>query len=120
YAGAHLAFGQYADAQLRIDQAEVILSLDADFLACGAGSLRHARDFASRRRPEQPERMNRLYAVETMPTATGSRADHRLPLRRDEIREFAYRVASGLNVAGLAPMSGLTVSNATTERWLTA
>ena len=44
-------------------------SLDADFLGCGPGSLRYARDFAARRRPEQtPTRMNRLYAVESMPT----------------------------------------------------
>ena len=32
--------------------ADVILSLDADFLGGGPGSLRYARDFAARRRPE--------------------------------------------------------------------
>src|SRR5439155_25836012 len=41
--GAKLAFGEYVEAQYRIDQADVILSLDADFLACGPGSLRYAR-----------------------------------------------------------------------------
>src|SRR5207245_4092159 len=41
-AGAKLAFGKYVDAQYRIDQADVILSLDADFLGCGPGSLRYA------------------------------------------------------------------------------
>ena len=40
-----------------------ILALDADFLGCGPGGLRYARDFAARRRPEQaPPSMNRLYA----------------------------------------------------------
>ena len=53
--------------------------------AAGPGGLRYARDFAARRRPEQADRMNRLYAIESMPTSTGSRADHRLPLRPSEI-----------------------------------
>ena len=36
--------------------------------------------------PEQADAMNRLYAVESMPTSTGSRADHRLPLRAERHR----------------------------------
>ena len=47
------------------DQADVIVSLDCDFLGGEPGRLRYARDFASRRRPEDAERMNRLYAIET-------------------------------------------------------
>jgi molybdopterin-containing oxidoreductase family iron-sulfur binding subunit len=78
-AGAKLAFGQYVDPQYRIDRADVIVSLDADFLGSGPGSLRYARDFAARRRPENASAMNRLYAIESMPTSTGARADHRLP-----------------------------------------
>jgi len=38
YAGAMLAFGEYVDAQYHLDQADVILALDADFLASGAGT----------------------------------------------------------------------------------
>ena len=52
-AGAKLAFGEYVDAQYRFDQADVILSLDADFLGCGPGSLRYARDFAAPAAPGQ-------------------------------------------------------------------
>ena len=51
-AGAKLAFGEYVETQYRFDKADVILSLDADFLTSGPGSLRYAHDFASRRRPE--------------------------------------------------------------------
>ena len=36
-AGAKIAFGEYVDAQYRFDQADVILSLDADFLGSGPG-----------------------------------------------------------------------------------
>ena len=42
--------------------------------------------------------MNRLYAVEPMPTPTGARADHRLPLRAADIEEFAWALATQLRV----------------------
>src|SRR5207247_4142073 len=99
-AGSKLAFGEYADAQYRFDQADVILSLDADFLGCGPGSLRYAKDFSARRRPEQADRMNRLYAFESMPTSTGSRADHRLPLRPSEVEGLARQIAAAISGSG--------------------
>jgi MoCo/4Fe-4S cofactor protein with predicted Tat translocation signal len=95
-AGAKAAFGEYVDAQYRLDLADVILSLDADILASGPGSLRHARAFASRRRPEQADRMNRLYAVETMPTSTGAKADHRLAATPREVALVARAIASAV------------------------
>jgi len=98
--GARIAFGEYVEAQYRFDQADVILSLDADFLGCGPGSLRYARDFAARRRPEQVDRMNRLYAIESMPSATGARADHRLPARPSQIGGLAARIAGALGLSG--------------------
>ena len=59
-----------------------ILSLDADFLACGPAQPRLAREFAARRREGAAGgAMNRLYVVESAMTATGARADHRLPLQ---------------------------------------
>ena len=102
-AGAKLAFGEYVDAQYHFDRADVIVSLDADFLGCGPGALRYARDFSARRRPENADRMNRLYAVESMPTSTGSRADHRFPLRPSQIHAVALALAGGVGVPG-APM----------------
>jgi molybdopterin-containing oxidoreductase family iron-sulfur binding subunit len=48
--GAMLAFGRPVNAVYHFDQADVIVSLDADFLACGPGNLRYAREFADRRR----------------------------------------------------------------------
>ena len=49
-AGARQAFGEYVEPVYRIDQTDVILSLDADLLDAGPGKLRYARDFAARRR----------------------------------------------------------------------
>ncbi|HUK35795.1 MAG TPA: hypothetical protein VLV86_17885, partial [Vicinamibacterales bacterium] len=99
-AGAKLAFGRYVDTQYRFDRADVILSLDADFLCDGPAGVRYARDFAARRRPEQADRMSRLYVVEGMPTSTGSRADHRLPLRPSAIGPLAEQMASAVGAPG--------------------
>src|SRR5439155_23047648 len=94
-----VACGEYADAQYHLDRADVILSLDADFLGCGPGSLRYAREFAAGRRPEDAARMNRLYAIESMPTATGSRADHRWAARPSEIAAIARGIAARVGVS---------------------
>jgi molybdopterin-containing oxidoreductase family iron-sulfur binding subunit len=99
--GARLAFGQYVDARYRLDQADIIVSLDADLLSTGPGSLRYAREFAARRRPEQVDRMNRLYAFESMPSPTGSRADHRFALPPSEIRNVALALARLTGVSGM-------------------
>jgi len=97
--GAQLAFGQEVNTVYRFEQAEVILSLDADFLSCGPGSLRYARDFAAKRRvTEGKTEMNRLYVVESTPSGTGAKADHRWPMRAGEIEGFARAVAAGLGV----------------------
>ncbi len=45
--GAKQAFGEVVDTQYRIEQADVILALDADFLASGPASLRYAREFSA-------------------------------------------------------------------------
>ena len=108
-AGAKLAFGDYADAQYRLDRADVILALDADFLGCGPGSLRYAKDFSARRRPEQADRMNRLYAVETMPSSTGSRADHRLPAKPSEVAEIAAAIMGRIGGTGGAGATSAVV-----------
>jgi MoCo/4Fe-4S cofactor protein with predicted Tat translocation signal len=87
--GARMAFGQPVESQHKLENADVILSLDADFLYPGfPGFTRHARDFAKRRNPDSGN-MNRLYVVESTPSSTGVKADHRLPLRATDIERWA-------------------------------
>jgi len=87
--GARLAFGQPVETQYKLENADVILSLDADFLYAGfPGFTRYARDFAKRRNPDSSN-MNRLYVVESTSTSTGAKADHRLPLRAADIEQLA-------------------------------
>jgi molybdopterin-containing oxidoreductase family iron-sulfur binding subunit len=121
HAGARLALGQDVETQYRFDQAQVVLSLDADFLSYGPGCVRYARDFASRRRVRDGQTvMNRLYVVEATPSNTGAMADHRLPMRVGEIAHFAYAVAQGLHALegpGAAPQPA---AGAVDTRWLRA
>jgi MoCo/4Fe-4S cofactor protein with predicted Tat translocation signal len=108
FIGAQMAFGQPVETQYKLENADVILSLDADFLYAGfPGFTRYTRDFATSRNPDG--NMNRLYAVECTPTSTGAKADHRLPLRAVEIERFTSALASALGVnLGGALRSGET------------
>ena len=75
--------------------ANVVVSLDSDFLASGPGqpALRAPVRRAAPRATNTSDTMNRLYVVEPMPTPTGTKADHRLPLRASDIEEFAWALA---------------------------
>jgi len=99
-AGAMLAFGEYVDTRYDLSKADVILSLDADFLTSGPGALIHARQFADRRRVRHDHaEMNRLYAIESVPAATGTMADHRLAARARDVEHLARAVAQRIGVA---------------------
>jgi molybdopterin-containing oxidoreductase family iron-sulfur binding subunit len=85
--GAKMAFGQPVETRYDFEKADVIVSLDADFLYAGfPGNTRHIRDFAKRRNPDG--NMNRLYVVESTPTTTGAKADHRIPIRAGDALSF--------------------------------
>jgi MoCo/4Fe-4S cofactor protein with predicted Tat translocation signal len=96
--GAKLAFGQPVETRYDFEKADVIVSLDADFLYAGfPGNVRYIRDFAKRRNPDG--KMNRLYVIESTPTTTGAKADHRWPIVAwgiaDVARAFAASTESG-------------------------
>jgi len=90
--GAKLAFGEPVETRYDLSKADVIVSLDADFLYAGfPGTARYTRDFAARRNPDA--NMNRLYVIESTPSSTGMKADHRLPMRASDLETFARALA---------------------------
>jgi molybdopterin-containing oxidoreductase family iron-sulfur binding subunit len=98
-AGARLAFGEPVEVRYNLDKADIVVCLDADFVSEGPGRLRAIREFASRRKLSgEQAHMNRLYAVESTVSLTGSLADHRLPLRPSQIEGFARALAAGLGL----------------------
>jgi MoCo/4Fe-4S cofactor protein with predicted Tat translocation signal len=114
--GSRIAFGQDVNTFYQLDQADVILSLDSDFLTRGPAWLRYSRQWAARRQREPGLRgMNRLYAVESTPTCTGAVADHRLALRAWEIENFARAVARKIGVKAAPPPSSAPQAD---SRWV--
>jgi MoCo/4Fe-4S cofactor protein with predicted Tat translocation signal len=110
--GAKLAFGQPVETRYDFEKADVIVSLDADFLYAGyPGNVRYIRDFAKRRNPDG--NMNRLYVIESTPTTTGAKADHRLPLRATDVENFGRGVSSllSMNLNGGGALAGLDPSH---------
>jgi MoCo/4Fe-4S cofactor protein with predicted Tat translocation signal len=104
--GSKLAFGRYVNTVYRPEKADVILSLDSDFLASGPGHIGYMHKFYSRRKLSGPsDGMNRLYVVEPTPSVTGSSADHRLPLRASEVEQFARALAALLGLGGSGTLS---------------
>jgi molybdopterin-containing oxidoreductase family iron-sulfur binding subunit len=102
-AGTALATGPIP--QYDLSGADVIVSLDADFLSGAAypGFHKLVREYAARRK--DPNKLNRLYAVESTPTTTGMKAEHRLGLRASEVPAFAAALAAAVGVAGVQASS---------------
>ena len=96
--GAKMAFGQPVETRYDFSKADVIVSLDADFLYAGfPGNTKYIRDFASRRNPDSGN-MNRLYVIESTPTSTGAKADHRIPLRAVDVEGFSRILATAFGL----------------------
>ncbi len=108
-----------ASALYRFDKADVVVSLDADFLGFGPGAVRYTKDFSSRRRIGTPQdTQNRLYAVEPVPTITGTNADHRLAVKARDVQTFAAGLAAALGVPGGSTTGELDAEART--KWLPA
>ncbi len=93
------------NVQYSLGEADVIVSLDADFLSGAGFPGFHAlvREYADQRK--SPEKLNRLYSVESTPTTTGMKAEHRLGLRASEIPAFAAELARAVGVSGVEALS---------------
>jgi len=121
--GARMAAGSAGDAIYHFDKADVVVALDADFLTCGPGSVRYQKDFAARRRvTDARKEMNRLYAIESTPSLTGVKADHRLALKASEIEGFARQLSAAVGTGATSdPGSRLPApGNADTAKWVSA
>ena len=104
-------------------KADVILSLDADFLGASEGTVQTIAGFAAGRRRlgKTQETMSRLYVVEGRFSLTGGMADHRLRLPSSAIGAFASALAGNLG-AGLPGAAGsgfVAFSEPTVQTWLT-
>ena len=92
------AFGDARVAKPRLDKADLIVGLGAEFLDRPDDGLEH--DFAVRRSPDQPEggRMNRFVQLEGRLTLTGANADRRIRVRDSHLAPVAAALAHELIV----------------------
>jgi molybdopterin-containing oxidoreductase family iron-sulfur binding subunit len=97
--GSRMVFGQDVEPRFRLSKADVLVSLDSDFLNCGPGHERYARAFADRRREGGARGgLNRLYTVESTPTLTGAAADHRWTMKAGQVARIAEDLARALGL----------------------
>ncbi len=93
----------------RVERATVIAAFDADFLGTMGNAVASIAGFAKNRRPAKPgDPMNRLYAIESGMSLTGSKADVRMPVRPSGAAPIAFAVANALHTRhGRALPAGL-------------
>ncbi len=100
--GVKQATGKYAIPYYNFEKAQVILSIDSDFLFHESGSIRNSMGFANGRRVKsQNDTMNRLYIAESSMSVTGGMADHRIIVKNDQIADFTIAVGKELVKQGV-------------------
>jgi molybdopterin-containing oxidoreductase family iron-sulfur binding subunit len=97
--GSRLAFGRPLEPAYELGKARVIVTLDCDLLHAEGSSVKHARAFADGRSGA----MNRLYAIESAFTVTGTNADHRLRTKSARIQALAAALAHAVGIDVAAP-----------------
>ena len=110
-----------SQAFYNLEKADVILSLDADFLGASEGTIQTIAGFAAGRRRlgKTQETMSRLYAVEGRFSLTGGMADHRLRVPSSQIGAVVTLLASKLGVTRYMPNSFAAFSDPKVDAWIT-
>jgi len=104
-----------------LEKADVILSLDADFLGASEGTVQTIAGFAAGRRRlgKTQETMSRLYVVEGRFSLTGGMADHRLRMPSSAIGGLATLLTSKLGDDGELPGAFAAFADRTVDAWIT-
>ncbi len=98
--GMQMAYGAPLRPVYAFDRAEVIVSLDADFLGPAARNSDHnTRTFArGRRLQDDRDTMSRLYVAESTYSVTGLMADHRRRMTSGLVSRLADQLATALGL----------------------
>ncbi|MBL8992204.1 MAG: TAT-variant-translocated molybdopterin oxidoreductase, partial [Spirochaetia bacterium] len=103
--GSRLVSGKNLIPTHRLENADIVVSFDSDFLANEPGSVASARAFAGRRDPDNKNGMNRLYVFEPQFSVTGGMADHRVRVKPSRVAASLAKLAIELSKkqGGLLP-----------------
>jgi len=93
--------GQRMVPQYRLEEADLIVGVEADFLGTWIDPVGFTRAYAARRGPDRPRAMSRHIQVESGLSLTGSNADERVRLAPSEVIPFLEVLAhhAGVEVA---------------------
>jgi molybdopterin-containing oxidoreductase family iron-sulfur binding subunit len=96
--------GKNAFIAYDFSNADVVVSLESDFLNSGPAALLYARQFAAKRGIDNGQEPVRMYAIESSTSVSGSLADHHIPVKSSAIPAIAYQLAAKCGVS--APAAG--------------
>jgi MoCo/4Fe-4S cofactor protein with predicted Tat translocation signal len=82
-----------------LSKADVVVTLESDFMNTGPAMLAYARQFSARRAVDNGAMPCRFYAIESSPSVSGSVADHRFPVKSSAIPAIAYQLTKACGVA---------------------
>lgn len=116
-AGNRASFGSDAIPAYHFDAADLILSIEADFLGTWLSPESYSKQWAERRDPASGK-MNRLVVAEAAMSLTGSNADERLAIRAGAHTALALGLAN-LLLPG-SPLAGAGTVRATVQAYTPA
>ncbi len=121
--GLESAAGDHFHALFHLDAAQVLLSLDSDFLSTEGDSVRNLRGYAKGRRvgDNGASEMLRHYAVDGVHSVTSANADHRLRVQSGRVAAFVARLGHALAAHGLElPLDGGVPAADIDDAWVQA
>ncbi|HQT77274.1 MAG: hypothetical protein B7Z80_24815 [Rhodospirillales bacterium 20-64-7] len=97
YAGAEQAFGKKLETLWHFDKAEVIVSLDGDFLDSGPHQIAASRTWVAARRSRAVQgKLLALHAVAPVPTLTYAKADYHAPVAQRDLLPLAHALLADI------------------------
>ena len=116
---ATLAFAKPVEPFWQFDKANVVVSLDCDFLGSEGDVHNHIRRFSQRRRLEKPQDTPvRLYLAESLMSVTGFNADHRLRLPGSAVVLLAAALAAEIRKPGGSEVEALAKAAGVEVQWM--
>ncbi len=92
-----LSYGTNVLPRYRFDNAEVIVSIDADFLGTWISPVEFTKQFTKNRKVnDKHKKMSKLFTFESAMTLTGSNADERVAIKPNDSVNVALAIANEL------------------------
>lgn len=98
-------YGGQAFPGVDLEKADVILSIDSDFLGTDGDAIENTRAYSNRRDVDNLDNFNKVYAVEGGFSLTGANADYRFRLTPELYHDFLLALGGELSSSMLSDMS---------------